>query len=60
MGWSPRLQTGFHVSRPTLVPNRRLRLYVYVTFTLYGLPFQVVRLKLAFTAQARTPDLRPV
>jgi hypothetical protein len=37
-GWSPHVQTGFHVSRPT-----RFHLYdvfAYKAVTSYGLPFQ--------------------
>ena len=39
-GWAPQIQTGFHVSRPTQVPDRRPSLVAYGTITLYGRPFQ--------------------
>ena len=42
-GWSPHLQTGLHVSRPTR--PRYHGLFVYATVTLFGRPFQTVPLK---------------
>jgi hypothetical protein len=39
-GWTPRIQTGFHVSGPTQVPNASLSPAAYGTITLYGRPFQ--------------------
>ena len=43
-GWSPQIQTGFHVSRPTQVPLSYLLIYVYRTITVYGRTFQNVPL----------------
>ena len=40
--WSPRIQTGFHVSRPTQVPLSVMSRYPYGPFTLCGLTFQTV------------------
>jgi hypothetical protein len=39
-GWTPQIQTGFHVSGPTQVPNALGSLAAYGTITLYGRPFQ--------------------
>ena len=39
-GWTPPLQTAFHVHGPTQVPNRLGSPAVYGTITLYGRPFQ--------------------
>src|SRR3954454_8595944 len=53
-GWSPHVQTGFHVPRPTQVSAG---LYAYGTVTRYGRPFQTVLLlsygSLACSAFAR-------
>ena len=38
-GWTPPIQTGFHVSGPTQVPNRLVSPAVYGTITLYGQTF---------------------
>ena len=40
--WSPRIQTGFHVSRPTQVPALTASRYLYGPFTLCGPTFQTV------------------
>ena len=40
--WSPRIQTGFHVSRPTQVPILESPRYLYGPFTLCGPTFQTV------------------
>ena len=40
--WSPQIQTGFHVSRPTQVALSSCPLYQYGTFTPYGQTFQTV------------------
>ena len=40
--WSPRIQTGFHVSRPTQVPILTASRYLYGPFTLCGPTFQTV------------------
>ena len=41
-GWSPRIQTGFHVSRPTQVALLNCTRYLYRTITVYGQTFQIV------------------
>ena len=44
--WSSQIPTGFLVSRGTQVPVQRAsKRFVYRTFTVYGRPFQVVRLR---------------
>src|SRR5690606_24042816 len=43
-GWSPHLQTGFHVSRPTR--HHHWSPFVYGAITLYGRTFQSVPLEL--------------
>jgi hypothetical protein len=40
-GWTPQIQTGFHVSGPTQVPNRCVFLAAYGTITRYGRSFQI-------------------
>ena len=40
--WSPQIQTGFHVSRPTQVPILTASRYLYGPFTLCGPTFQTV------------------
>ena len=45
-GWSPRIQTGFHVSRPTQVPVLTSDSYLYRTITVYGRTFQNVPVRL--------------
>ena len=48
-GWTPRIQTVFHVDGLTQVPVRPLSLAAYGTITLYGGPFQSTSAKvLAF------------
>ena len=42
-GWSPHVQTGFHVSRPTRGPAHT---YTYGAITRYGRPFQTLLLPL--------------
>jgi hypothetical protein len=39
-GWTPRIQTDFHVSGPTQVPDRTYSPAAYGTITLYGRTFQ--------------------
>ena len=39
-GWSPRIQTGFHVSRPTQDATILELTYLYGAITLYGPTFQ--------------------
>ena len=44
-GWTPQIQTGFHVSGPTQVPDAFVSPAAYGTITLYGRPFQSVPLE---------------
>ena len=39
-GWTPQIQTHFHVLSPTQVPDRPLSPLAYVTITRYGRSFQ--------------------
>src|SRR6516164_1560749 len=39
-GWTPQLQTGFHVAGPTQVPSERACAFAYGTITRWGRPFQ--------------------
>ena len=39
-GWTPQIQTGFHVSGPTQVPAQNSSPFAYGTLTLYGVAFQ--------------------
>ena len=56
-GWSPRIQTGFHVSRPTQVPLLNQLNYLYRTITVYGLTFQTVPiLELISFERSYNPD----
>ena len=43
-GWAPRIQTGFHVSRPTWEFTRLPLHFAYGAFTLFGRTFQTVSL----------------
>src|SRR6266498_3315743 len=40
--WTSRIQTRFHVSSPTQVPDRPLSPFAYGTITLYGETFQTL------------------
>jgi hypothetical protein len=44
-GWAPLLQTRFHVTGPTQVPDRCRSLAAYGTITRYGRPFQTCSAK---------------
>lgn len=44
-GWTPQIQTRFHVSGPTQVPDRPSSRAAYGTVTRYGPPFQMVLLR---------------
>ncbi len=56
-GWAPRIQTGFHVSRPTWDTARVSNVFDYRSFTFYGQTFQIVRLTLInLMLQSRNPD----
>ena len=50
-GWALRIQTGFHVSRPTWVPEYRNKLYVHGAVTHYGTASQ----RLALRSSRRIP-----
>ena len=39
-GWTPQIQTSFHVSGPTQVPTQRLSPFAYWTLTICGVAFQ--------------------
>ena len=55
--WSPRIQTGFHVSRPTQVPVSETPRYLYGPFTLCGPTFQTVPVPGdSFVTGPTTPD----
>ena len=47
-GWAPRLQTGFHVSCPTLVSPWFYHLFAYGDFTLSVATFQSSSAKMIF------------
>ena len=47
--WSPQIQTGFHVSRPTQVATSNQLSYLYRTFTSYGQTFQTVPIQKLIT-----------
>ena len=62
-GWSPRIQSGFHVSGLTWVFSQRARSFAYGTITRYGQAFQNVRLGRAFVtlrAVRRRPSRIPL
>jgi len=46
-GWSPILQTGFHVSRPTQVADLSAVTYPYGSVTLCAVPFQTLLVRSA-------------
>ena len=43
-GWSPLIQSRFHVTRPTQGTLQRQSAFAYGTVTLYGRPFQIILL----------------
>ena len=56
-GWAPRLQTGFHVSGPTLVSVRLLLPFDYGAFTLFGGTFQSSSSRYPYTlSQIHNPE----
>ena len=57
--WSPQLQTGFHVSRPTQVAISTTPCCVYGPFTLYGQTFQTVPLPRAVFMMTPTTPASP-
>ena len=59
-GWSPRIRTGFHVSRPTWDPGWPGRAFGYGAFTRCGRTFQSVRLASPVPCPGpATPDGKP-
>ena len=52
-GWSPQIPTGFHVSRGTWVPGGSRFAFAYGAITLYGCPFQNIRLTIRFLTPMR-------
>ena len=56
-GWSPQIQTGYHVSRPTQDTTRLNQDFVYEAITLYSLPFQIILLSIIIPhCSPTTPD----
>ena len=59
--WSAQLHTGFHEPRTTLVRlSTPIHSVAYGTFTLFGPPFQMVRLELIQLKAPATPGRIPV
>ena len=56
-GWSPRLPTGFLVSRGTLDPDHAASVFAYGALTRYGRPSHAVRLTLRRLRQSTTPKI---
>ena len=52
-GWAPQIHAGFHVSDTTRETFRRCKSFAYRAITVYGLPFQVVRLNLHLVTPCR-------
>ena len=54
-GWSPRIPTGFHVSRGTWEPDPEESqcLFAYRAFTFYGAPFQSASARLGISVTPR-------
>ncbi len=48
-GWAPRIQTEFHVFRPTWDTTRSVKDFEYGAITLFGQTFQFVHLSLSRT-----------
>ena len=46
-GWAPRIQSEFHVFRPTWDTSELAILFAHAAFTLYGGAFQLLELKIA-------------
>ena len=60
-GWAPRLQTGFHVSGPTLVSVSPVHPFEYGAFTLFGGTFQSSSSKIrSALSQIHNPEPRGV
>ena len=54
-GWSPRLPTGFHVSRGTLDPGSLDSVFDYVALTLFDRPSHAVRLTYLSVVSVHNP-----
>ena len=55
-GWAPRIQSEFHVFRPTWDTSRLTINFAYGGFTLYAGPFQILLLSIGLaTAESRNP-----
>ena len=55
-GWSPRLPTGFLVSRGTLDPRQLTLLFAYGAVTLFGSTFQISLAKEIRIMQVHNPE----
>ena len=58
-GWARRIQTGFHVSRPTQDTTMLHTIVEYETVTLYGRSFQSVPLNVLRARRGPTTPYRP-
>ena len=58
-GWAPRIQSGFHVSRPTWDSHRLTTDFAYGGFTLYAGTFQFLLLSIGL-AVVEVPQPRSV
>ena len=56
-GWAPLLQTGFHVSGPTLVSLLHDLHFVYGRFALFAHTFQYVRLYISYPLSDPQPQM---
>ena len=58
--WSPRIQSAFHVFRPTWDTSELAILFAHAAFTLYGGAFQLLELKVASLYWSpATPESKP-
>ena len=58
-GWAPRIQSEFHVFRPTWDPSGLTVDFAYGGITLYAGPFQILLLSIGL-AVVEVPQPRPV
>ena len=58
-GWSPRVRTGFHVSRPTQDTANIYKTYVYGIVTLCDATFQMLLLRFTYIRRSPTTPLMP-
>ena len=58
-GWSPQIQTGFHVSRPTQVSTSDMHSYLYGIITLFDRTFQNVPVRLHISMIDPTTPILP-